>query len=104
MVIGNERVRAMSAGSDHIVTGNLDAGLLRIDSESTRIVCGGKLTARALISEDWPAQPGYEFVVRPDALGPLQDRLTPRPPNTLDDSDLTQRSPAGSTRSRREEA
>lgn len=89
VVIGNERVRAMSAGSDHVVTGNLDAELLTIDSESTSVVCGGTLTARVMIAQYWDAQPGYEFVVKPDTLGPLLDRLTPRPSEELDAYALT---------------
>lgn len=83
VVIGNETVRAMEAGSDHIVTGDLHTELLHIASESTSIACGGTLEARALISEHW------DDAVRPDDLGPLLHRLSPRPSEDLDASDIT---------------
>ncbi len=83
VVIGNETVRAMEAGSDHIVTGDLRAEVLHIVSESTSVACGGTLEARALIAEHW------DDGVKPDDLGPLLDRLSPRPSDELDASDLT---------------
>lgn len=84
VVIGNETVRVMAAAGDHIVTGNLDAQVLHIESESSSVVCGGQITARALISEYWKADEGHPFVVKPDALGPLLERLRPSPEPSID--------------------
>jgi hypothetical protein len=79
VVIGNETVRAMNAGSDHLVTGDFKADLLHVVSEETSFFCGGTATARALISRHWSAQAQMPFVVSPDELQPLRAKLLPRP-------------------------
>ncbi len=84
VVIGNEQVRVMAAAGDHIVTGDLDARVLHIRSEASSIVCGGKINARAVISEHWAAAEGRDFVVRPNDLAALLDRLSPRPDASLE--------------------
>jgi len=84
VVIGHERVKVLSACGDHLVSGDLNTELLHIDSESTTIAHGGSMRARAMIAEHWSADAEHPFVVRPDALRPLLERLTPRPPDELD--------------------
>lgn len=84
VVIGNEQVRVMVAAGDHIVTGNLTAELLHVASEESSVVCGGELNAKAVISEHWSPGEGHPFVVRPDALTALLERLEPRPETNVE--------------------
>ncbi len=79
VVIGHETVRAMNAGSDHLVTGDFKADLLHVVSEETSFFCGGTATARALIAQHWKASAQMPFVVSPDALKPLRAKLCPAP-------------------------
>lgn len=83
VVIGHERVKVFSACGDHIVSGDLDAEILHIDSEATTIAHGGHVRARAMVAEYWSADADLPFVVKPGALQPLLERLTPKPPDDL---------------------
>jgi hypothetical protein len=51
VVIGNERVRALSAGADHLVTGDLDVELLVPSGSEGSLVVGGELRARLRLKE-----------------------------------------------------
>jgi len=79
VVVGNETARVLVAAGDHIVTGNLTAEVLHVASEESSVVCGGALNASCLISEHWSAGEGHSFVVRPEELTALLERLEPRP-------------------------
>ncbi|MHA7634881.1 hypothetical protein [Corallococcus sp. M7] len=46
VVIGNERVRALSAGADHVVTGDLEVELLVPSGSEGSLVVGGEVRAR----------------------------------------------------------
>ncbi|CAM4489387.1 hypothetical protein [Corallococcus exiguus] len=46
VVIGNERVRALSAGADHVVTGDMEAELLVPSGSEGSLAVGGEVRAR----------------------------------------------------------
>ncbi|NOK33303.1 hypothetical protein D7W79_03480 [Corallococcus exercitus] len=51
VVIGNERVRALSAGADHLVTGDLEADLLRPSGSDGSLAVGGEVRARLRLKD-----------------------------------------------------
>ncbi|MFE7840828.1 hypothetical protein ACFU53_33675 [Streptomyces sp. NPDC057474] len=92
VVVGNERVRALDAHTDHLVTGDLDAELLLVRSEEADLQIGGRCTTRVTLSQYWEVgDAGEQMMVREfggDLARVLHGWLHPVPapgPLTVDD-------------------
>lgn len=93
VVIGDETVRAFDLSSDHLVTGNLSADVLRLGPEAAFSVAGALSTKLVVQSASFGTVPSESMprVVDPEDLEALRACFEPTPGASLDADELIER-------------